>query len=514
MILKIFTAILFLLCIVKLKKCYGIKFWKTKDESLERVLKLDTGFEYPSYEDLCNLSLEDFKNKIFPEDNSIRGNYLKRLLIKSKTHFIRLDLICGNTFNFLQYLNLISSLIELPSGQTYDINRIILNESITKQILVILTKYNPLKKNDAFWAMHFYTSYIRIFGNEIYQYPYNIVDTHLTLRSMLIFVSFCMCRDNNKYDVRGIPSVISEQYSTLTNLLDVMNQRREINKNVLEIVDKEESAFSLRSIYMCDIIEKKELLRTAIMDFGEQSKDTFDAIYNDIHKAYKAAKNYFKFDLWIKRIGVYQRKVLNVFKTILMHLMKKHFIYSYLLLDNEQIDSAKFLIEKIANLFQKMTMLFDGVEARDFQKILKSFTNLPSDNKNFIYYHGVLISNIVCIIDKIKSNSFKLISNDLIRHPDYESNIHIEIKMYILRNDLDENELKNIQYLWSISDSKGMNDNFVRIYLFTKLINKLFHNISIISILSCLKFCESFEIQSLNNHGNVDYENEERVLEL
>ncbi|XP_050523658.1 uncharacterized protein LOC126895611 [Daktulosphaira vitifoliae] len=457
MILKTFTTILFLLCIVQLKKCYGIKFWKTKDESLERVLKLDTGFEYPSYKDLCDLSMKNFKNKIFAGDKSLRGI---TSLMKSKTHLIRLDLICGNAFNLLQYLNLNYFFINILSVQTYDLNRIILNESITKQILVILIKYNPIKTFDVFWAMHFYNSYIRLFGNEIYQYPYNNVDTHLTLRSMLVFLSKNICRKNNKYDVKGIPSVISEQYSTLKNLIDVMNRRKEINKIVLEIEDKEESAFSFRSIYMCDIIEDKELLRIAIMDFGEQSKDTFDTIYNDIHKAYKEAKNYFMFDLWIKQIGVYQQKVLNVFKTVLMNLMKKHFIYSSLMLDNEQLDSAKFFIEKIANSFQNTTMLFDGVEAHDFQKIFKSFTDLPLDDQNFRNYHGILILNIVHIIDKIKPNFFKIISNDLINDPDYESKINLETKMYISRNVLDKNELKEIEYLSSISDSKGIKDNF------------------------------------------------------
>ncbi|XP_050526898.1 uncharacterized protein LOC126897391 [Daktulosphaira vitifoliae] len=429
MILKTFTAILFLLCIVKLKICYGIKFWKTKDKSLERALKLDTGFEYPSYEDLCDLSMEDFKNKICAGDTVLRSITDS---IKTKIHFIELDLLCGNTFNLLQYLNLIYFFINFPSGQTYDINRIILNESITKHILVILMKKNRKEIFDGFWAMHFYISYIRLFGNEIHQCPYNIANAHQILRTMLIYFSLNVCRYNNKYDVKDTPSDISEQYSTLTNLIDVMIRRREINKNVLVIGDKDESAFSLRSIYMCDIIENKELLRIVIMDFGEQSKDTFDAIYNDIHEAYKQAKNYFMFDLWIKRIGVYQRKVLNVFKTVLMNLMKKHFIYSSLMLDNEQIDKVKYFIDKIANSLQNLTLLFNGVEAHDFEKMFKSLTDLPSDHQNLRYYHGILILNIERIIDTIKPNFFKLISNDIISDSDYESKINFETIMYII----------------------------------------------------------------------------------
>ncbi|XP_050523741.1 uncharacterized protein LOC126895653 [Daktulosphaira vitifoliae] len=207
-----------------------------------------------------------------------------------------------------------------------------------------------------------------------------------------------------------------------------MNQRKENNKNVLKHTEEQENSFSLRSIYLRDIIDKKELLKTIIMDFGEQSEDNFEAIYSEIYEEYTKAKNYFRFDIWIKQIGIYQQKVSNVFKTVLMHLIRESLIYSTLMLNKK---NAKSGLERMYCIVANYVKCFDGQEVQDVQQIFKSFTELPIFTENFNLYFIVIISKIESIINKIKPNSFNLILNNLISDPGYKSNINIRTNVYI-----------------------------------------------------------------------------------
>ncbi|XP_050523128.1 uncharacterized protein LOC126895370 [Daktulosphaira vitifoliae] len=504
MIFKKYNLFLILLCVVITKICHGILFGRLIDKPLETALKLDTGFDYPSYDELCNLSNSEFKKKILKGDR-----YLENIVLTKKTVIMLLDLFCGNMYNFLQYMKLFSFFIENSLGQTYDIKTIILNESITKQFLVTLIEYDINDKLTIFWMIHLYTYYIQLFGNEIYRYNKNIKHTHDIFYKVLKRVSTELCRKKNKYEVNNFPLNTAENYSTLTNLIDVMNQRKENNKNVLKHTEEQENSFSLRSIYLRDIIDKKELLRTIIMDFGAQSENNFEAIYSEIYEEYTKARNYFWFDIWIKQIGIYQQKILNVFKTVLMHLVRKCLIYSSLMLNKKNTKSG---LKRMYSIVENFVECFDSQEVQDVQKVFKSFNELPIFTENFNLYFIVIISIIESIINKIKPNSFNLILNNLISVPGYKSNINVRTKKYISDTILSVDAINTIEHLEIFTDSNDMNMSLVRIYLFMELFNKSFQNVNLKSILSYLTFIKIFELFSDRRDNNSV--NEIRLLEL
>ncbi|XP_050531658.1 uncharacterized protein LOC126900189 [Daktulosphaira vitifoliae] len=358
-----------------------------------------------------------------------------------------------------------------------------------------------------FWMMHLYTYYVQLFSNDVYKYKNNIRKAIELVLSNLDIVSTQICRQNNKYHVSYYPE---EYYILLTKLIKTMYQRKEINKIELENVKGQENSFSLRNIYMCDIIEDKKLLRTIITDFGEQSEAIFETIYNNLYKEYTMAKNYFWFDSWIQQIGIYQQKLLNVLKTVLMHLMRKKLMYDSLLLKNKQKVDAIYGLKKLLCLIENTIILFDGQEACDIQKVFKSF--------NQGNYHNDLILNIENIINKIKPNSFELISNDLISDPGYEFSINIKTEMFITDYKLNEDDFKYIEYLYTISNSEAMNNHLVKIFFFTKLIDKTLQSVNIKSILSYLKFIETFKIftnhNENNDENNGDNNDDIRLLDL
>ncbi|XP_050531646.1 uncharacterized protein LOC126900182 [Daktulosphaira vitifoliae] len=410
-------------------------------------------------------------------------------------------------FTFMEYTELFFRLIHDPPGNTYDINTMIINDSITKQFLVTILNYYMDDRLTIFWIIHLYTYYVQLFRNDVYRYKNNIKKAIEQVLENLYLVSNQICRQNNNYEVDYFNG---EYYILLTNLINTMHKRQEINKIDLENVEEQENSFSLRNIYMCDIIEDKDLLRTIIIDFGEQSEAIFETIYNNIYKEYTTAKNYFRFDKWIQQIGIYQQKVLNVFKTVLMHLMRKKLMYVSLLLENKQKVDAIYGLKKLQCLIENTIILFDGQEACDVEKVFKSF--------NQGYYHNDLILNIDNIINKIKPNSFKLISNDLINDLindlSYKLSINVKTEKYIKYYKLNKDDLKFIKYLYTISDSKEMNNHLVNIFYFTKLFDKIFQSVNIKSILSYLKFTETLEIFNFEDENNDENNNEIRLLDL
>ncbi|XP_050547662.1 uncharacterized protein LOC126909289 [Daktulosphaira vitifoliae] len=264
-----------------------------------------------------------------------------------------------------------------------------------------------------------------------------------------------------------------------------MNRRKESNKFLIE--NDEKNLISLKNIYLYDIIENKELFKTILMIFGEQSEENFETIYKEIRQEYLDAKNYYWFDLWFYQVGKYQQKLLNIFKTVLLHLMTKYVTYIDILQKTNYyiiplVCHKIFVIalsDKI-NLFDKMEQNWEH-----YQNILDSFDDLP-------LFKCWLKSSISVKIWNIK----KLQKNEL-----------------FLKCGLQPKDLSNEYFYASDTISRiGWANNYERMILYLYNLKTLFNETSLKIIHSFITYSNYFRQMDFNRSD--EEMNTVRLLEL
>ncbi|XP_050547097.1 uncharacterized protein LOC126908837 [Daktulosphaira vitifoliae] len=280
--------------------------------------------------------------------------------------------------------------------------------------------------------------------------------------------------------------------SKIIDIISVMNRRKESNKFLIE--NDEENLISLKNIYLYDIIENKELLKTIIMVFGEQSEENFNVIYKDIHREYLDAKNYYWYDLWLSQIGKYQNKLLNIFKIILLHLMTKYLIYFDKLRKKAHYFKVQYISKVFKNFFYKKIHLFDIGEqdGRDYQNIINSFLCVPLSKSLLKASISVQMWNIEIMTNNIKPNSFKFVYDNIF-DLEYLSRLKSQNDELFLKCGMKKkNFINKLFYKIDNLNLTEWNNNFTRMVLYLHHLKYIFNETSLKIIHSFIKYSKEF----------------------
>ncbi|XP_050535874.1 uncharacterized protein LOC126902536 [Daktulosphaira vitifoliae] len=170
----------------------------------------------------------------------------------------------------------------------------------------------------------------------------------------------------------------------------------------------------------------------------------------------------------------YQTKLLNIFKTILLHLMKKQAMYGDLLLKANNLITIVKCHNEMGELLSKLYVheLFGDIK-EDFSTIVNSFKGLPSNCNIIRDAHLVMILNIQGIIDNIKPNHFKLFDKN-ISDPEYLSN-----QMNLVQNLISDIGISKKNFDDKITPFKkiiddGLSYNYSIIYMYIYYLNNTF----------------------------------------
>ncbi|XP_050522080.1 uncharacterized protein LOC126894829 [Daktulosphaira vitifoliae] len=457
-------------------------------EDLKVAFNLDTGFSYNTNPEMFELDLDDFVDMIKEEDDP-------EISLYTKPDIIYYDLYCGDLYNFLQYINSIQSLIEYDS--TYEYDHLLLNESIIQQMLAEKLKVDLLtKKLKPFWIMYMFAIYVKI------QTKDNILPKklHVTrilekIKDSLLLYTTQNCRKNNKYNITAEFYALEkkEKISMIEKVKTVMVNRKNIN-NILLHGEEVEDWVSLKIIYLHDIIQNTDMLKTIIMDFGEQSEKTFKVIMKDIKKAYHAAKNYYWFDIWISKIRIYHDKIFNIFRVVTLHLIRKYLMY----LRNKD--------EKI--VFQYLSQMYDFLEYNKytfdlfyprFSEFHSKFGFTPDSYfENYDHINNSMIGDVADMIENVfRVESFEILKIE-VNNEIYNMNSIEKTNTLMKLVQISKEKKEKIEDFQSNSDNIGLNDSFERFSLFLEYFINIFkHNLKI--LWSFKQFSSDYNITKYRN---------------
>ncbi|XP_050519909.1 uncharacterized protein LOC126893593 isoform X1 [Daktulosphaira vitifoliae] len=503
-------------CNVQFMTCSWFKWTSTQKpkpdtEELKVAFNLDTGFSYGNSLEMLDMELSELKDRII-KDGKLGIN------VSTRPQVIYNDLYCSDLFNLLQYTRIIQSLIEHNSTYNTDkFDYLLLNESTIQHMLAVVIKLDLTEHLHSFWNLYMFAIYIK---------NLRMVDNFLVI-SHVIDVLDCIidclscytnnfCRKNNKYNSFDKLNELDfklekEKMLMIEKVKAVMVSRNIINKILLH-GEEVEIWVSLKKIYLYEILQNTDILKTIIMDFGEQSQKSYYDIIKDINVAYKDARNYYWFDVWITKIKIYHEKIFNIFRVVTLHLIRKHVMY----LINKKEKIVKKYNKLMWNFFDSNFYTFYFMifsDNTDFESISTLFQNTPSNsNESFDNLISNIISNIenkmqTCFVVK----SFKILQ---IKVDDemYNSNSINNTKILRSYVQISKKKHEEIENLKKTSDNQGLNDNFERFHIFLEYFMKIFINKHKFMVFrSFMKFSSDYEIMKDRRPQDLK---EERYLDL
>ncbi|XP_050522081.1 uncharacterized protein LOC126894830 [Daktulosphaira vitifoliae] len=462
-IFGIFCNIQFITCSY-FREATGIVDELKEAEEVRVAFNLDTGFSYNTNPEMFETELNDLVDMIYDEDEPA-------FVYHTKPHVIYNDLYCGDLYNFLQYINSIQSLIEYDT--TYEYNHLLLNESIIQQMLAEKLKVDVLTHYlQPFWKMYMFAIYIKNQTKDnILSKKIHVTRILENMKKSLSFYTTKYCRKNNKYNLTAEFYALEkkEKISIIEKVKTVMVSRSNIN-NILLHGEEVEDWVSLKIIYLHDIIQNTDMLKTIIMDFGEQSEKTYEDIIKDINIACQAAKNYYWFDIWIFKIRVYHDKIFNIFRVVTLHLIRKYLMY----LRNKD---GKIMVQ-----YNKEMRNFLRHNWYTFNLLIPDFSNFPDmllnkPGKHFEDYDHVNNSNIGTVEYMIEKSfvveSFKILQIE-VTNEIYNMNSIEKTNTLMKLVQISNEKKEKIEDFQNISDNIGLNDNFERFNIFLEYFKNIF----------------------------------------
>ncbi|XP_050519907.1 uncharacterized protein LOC126893592 isoform X2 [Daktulosphaira vitifoliae] len=429
---------------------------------------------------MFEMDLEELKDEIL--DDVEPG-----LNLSIRSQIMYNDLYCGDLYNFLYYTELIQSLIEHNSTYEKDeFNNLLLNESIIQQMIAVKLKIHLTKFLQPYWIMYMFAIYLKnqTMDNKL-SVKLDVMEILEKLKKYLLLYTTKYCRKNNKYNLSA--KLYKERYvriqleekmkiSMIQDVMTVMVNRNNIN-NILLNGEEVEDWVSLRKIYLYEIIQNTDILKTIIKDFGEQSEKSYNNIINDIYRAYEAARNYYWFDVWISKIRVYHDKIFNIFRVVILHLIRKHLMY----LTNKD-ETIAFDYNNQMHEFLKRNMYTFNLLFRQFTEFNSSLLHKPSSRYSITYddVNSGLIGKVERIIEKTHFvESFEILRLE-VDNKQYNMDSIKKTKKLMKLVQFSEKKEEEIRNFQNISDIKGLNDNFERFNIFLEYFINIFkHKLSV-----------------------------------
>ncbi|XP_050521204.1 uncharacterized protein LOC126894323 [Daktulosphaira vitifoliae] len=433
-------------------------------EKLEVALNLDTGFSYNTNPEMFEMDFDDWKDTIIEREDPEFETY-------TKPHFIYNDLYCGDLYNFLQFISSIESLIEYYS--TYEYDHLLLNESIIQQMLAVQLKVDVLAQYlQPFWKMYMIAIYIKNHTkNFILSMKSHVTTILKNIKDCLSLYTTNYCRENNKYNITDEFYALEkkEMISMIKKVETVMENRNNIN-NILLHGEEVEDWVSLNIIYLHEIIQNTDMLKTIIMDFGEQNEKTYEDIIKDINIACQAAKNYYWFDIWISKIRVYHDKIFNIFRVVTLHLIRKHLMY----LINKDEKIVFQYNSQMHNFLQRNMYIFDLLFPK-FLNFLTRFEWKPDDMfENYDHLNNCIIGRVEDMIkEPFGVESFEILQIE-VNNEIYNMNSIEKTNTLMKLVQISKGKKEKIEDFQNISDNIGLNDNFERFNIFLEYFINIF----------------------------------------
>ncbi|XP_050530559.1 uncharacterized protein LOC126899566 [Daktulosphaira vitifoliae] len=470
------------------------KFFVKRDEIFENTLKLDTGFKYPDYNQLRKLNLNKLLRTIL-EEQEIKSYY------RDKNSVMYYDLRCANFFNLRHFMILSKYFIENNL-----LDNIILSESITKH-MVISEIYTMGICNKTFWTMHMVNYKVQQIRN-IKPNDTKYIKQMYEFVWLKIKYDIQLCRKKNNYDKDTNSDDPKEKSLMLQNIIAEMERRTNYNNIILGIIEKE-NFVSLEHLSFNYIIENKNVLKTVIMEFGEQTEEIFEKTYQNIFNDYRKIKNNdLSFDYWIEHIADYKIKMLDIFKTVLLHLIKKQAMYGNLLPNNTNTKTVVKSLKKINGLLSNThdIMVFFNDLRREISTVLKSFNNFTPSYSIMSEEHKMLISYIQGIIKNIKPKYFEFDEN--ISDPQYLSNLKNTVQNLILTIGLLKNDSDKKTTTFKNTIEEGMYYNFSLTVMYLRYLGNIFNGFNFKCFWSFIEFSKSTRLAgSFNTVSNIESQN-------
>ncbi|XP_050519790.1 uncharacterized protein LOC126893528 [Daktulosphaira vitifoliae] len=424
-----------------------------------------------------------------------------------------LDLYCSNLYNLIEYTSLIQNFLSFKILKKYnEYQGLLLNESIIQHMLAVILKSNLNAFLTPLWHMYMFAIYLKnqksTYNLFITSHLSNIIDY---LISFLLSFTTLDCRKNNTYDSTSTQLYNLNETVKIPMIKKVMNvmAKRNITNNVLMHGEKVDNWVSLKKIYLCEIVENINILKTIIMGFGDQNETICNKIFKDIRDAYDDARNYYWFDLWILKIRTYHEKILNILKVVILHFIRKHL--KYLMFNDDKIVEQCNI--EIRNHLHDITNKFGIMLCRfsEFENIKKSLVNLPNDiNKTYNIINSEIITNIEnAIRAKFDAESFEILRID-VNNEKYNMKSITKTEELMACVQISEIINEKITRFNEISQIQGLNDNFLRFNIFVQYFENIFK--------SKLKVFKSFMCFSVHFNITFDHETEQekkkRLLDL
>ncbi|XP_050519904.1 uncharacterized protein LOC126893591 isoform X1 [Daktulosphaira vitifoliae] len=516
----VFTIFFGILCNIQFMTCSWFKETSSQEtisepetfddtEELKVALKLDTGFSYEPISLIFETNLDELKGMIIKEEKP------KSFILFTKPEIMYYDLYCSNLYNLLQYTSHLEYLLNnefYMNKNKYDY--LLLNEIIIKKMLSVLLKLDLTIYLKPFWYMYMFAIYIKKMTLDDYLLVKSYaIETLKRINKYLSSYAIRDCRKNNKYDLTDqfneekCKLDIKDSILKIEDVISIMIHRNNIN-NILLHGEEAENWVSLKKIYFYEIIQNTDILKTIIEDFGEQSEENYIDIIKDLNIAYQAAKNYYWFDEWISKIKVYHNKIFNIFRVVILHLIRKH--QMYLINENDEVVieyNNKMWDFFFHNFYIFHKMLFSDIA--DFKSISTLFKNKPSNsNETYDVINSNIISNIENKIQKaFVVKSFEILPIEVDNEIYNENSIKITKKLssYVQLSKVTKFKIKRFQ---NISSINGLNDNFLRLNVFLEYLMKVFiseHKFKVFE--TFMNFSSDFEItkdQEVENERYLD----------
>ncbi|XP_050519916.1 uncharacterized protein LOC126893596 isoform X2 [Daktulosphaira vitifoliae] len=365
-------------------------------EELEIAWKLDTGYERLTQNLPTRVGIKEFKRIMTKDENKPTT-----FTLHNRPQIIYYNLYCSNLRDLLQYMSLIGSLERIQILK--ENNSVLLDESIIKHMLSLMLKTDLDAPLDPLWAMFMYAIYIR---DRRYYLEGDLVIHFKDLIRVIIEILKSHAKKNcdinitNEIKINANDTYKNEEIKKVVN---VMNKRNHNNYFFLSDIEVE-NHISLSKIYFNKVIQNNDILKTIILDYGEQSQKVYNVIMEDINTAYRDARNYHWFDLWIIKLGDYQDKVFGIFRIVALYFIRKHLSYLMFNTDNDIIKNNNSKMHQLLLNNHTLNNIFKFEDKQQsIDNIIRTFSHKPSNSRS---YDVINSGNINLINEHIKRNYF------------------------------------------------------------------------------------------------------------